>query len=217
MNKNVNHRSWLHGDFDGDKAKNVDDAYPLDKKRQHYAVHKNKKYHKKSYLIDTSGEVKLSTELNLLQRAANRNVPILKGFLSKHRGSIGRIKSVPSIMKKLREKHLGSMGDLSAATIMGKSKADVYKKRKSVLSGYSYSRKLHDDWYKRHKKNNPHRALHDTLIFGKTKKDRLLMELQTKTMPFQELDDLAHPFYKKKKPIPDKYIKKMSILLRKGY
>ena len=189
--KRVTHTSYVFGDFDGDGIANIDDPKPFDKKVKRPRVGKGH-YHQSRY-IDARGEVKLSTELRALKREADKHRPLLQSFLKSEPRAKGRIKSVPSIMKKLRERHFYSLGDIAGAKVAVDNYSQVPKTVKRIKKRHKTDKKEEDDYYK-----NPldgyYYAHHLSLLGGGNRR----MEVQVKTKRHDKLHAKAHGHYKKK-------------------
>lgn len=203
--KNVTQRQYIYNDFDRDGLRNVDDPKPFNKKE----VVPQKTYKSSGY---QDRDVKLSEELRAIEHYNNARKPFLKKFLRENKGSFGRIKSVPSTIKKLRERFLekGLVGDVAGATILTRKRKGAYRKAANIQRRYKYDPDLTDDYYKNPMKS--HYALHYGLFDNRN--TAMKMELQVKSKKMNEVDDLVHAYYKKNKSaIP----KKFTLLARKLY
>ena len=204
---NVTQRQFIYSDFDRDGLRNIDDPKPFNKKK---AVVKNM-YDKSGY---QDRDVKLSEELRAIEHYNNARKPFLKRFLRENPRSFGRIKSVPSTIKKLRERFLekGLVGDVAAASILTKNRVGAYRKAREIKRRYKYDPDLTDDFYKT--PNGSHYALHYGLFDNRNPKVK--MELQVKSRKMYEMDEKVHPYYKKKK-IPKKFVKEARRYFKQGY
>lgn len=202
--KNVSHREYMYGDFDKDKVKNIDDPKPFDKKVKKFP----KPGHRSQY---GGGEVKLSSELLALERSNNKQSSFLIHFLQRHPGSVGRIKTVPSTMKKLRERYYPQIRDVAGAKIVTKNRQQAYAKARKIRKRYSHDPAETDDYYKHPKFS--HYGLHYSLLGRKNQR----MELQLKSSKMDELDQKAHPYYKRGKGIPARFIKLGKLYFKQGY
>jgi (p)ppGpp synthase/HD superfamily hydrolase len=186
--KNMSHREYMYSDFDRDGAKNIDDPKPFDKHVSKYPAHKGGHYHKARY---GGGDTKLSTELLAIERYNNRQSPMLRGFLQRNPNAFGRIKTVPSTMKKLRERYHGELGDIAGATLLTYDRQEAYSKGRKIVKRYKIDPTKTDDYYKHPK--GPHYALHYGLVKGKDKR----MELQITSKRMYKISQRAHARYKK--------------------
>lgn len=209
INKNVSNRSWMFGDYDEDGVKNIDDPKPLNPKIS--KANEDKKFWMKSNFY--GGEVKLSDELLALQKNNNSYTPKLKQILRDNKGSFGRIKTVPSTLKKLRERNILSIGDIAGATILTKNRKQAYKKEKSLSKKYSFDPLARDDFYK-DPKGNVYYAIHNKVLLKKN--DPRGIELQIKSKKMSNLGKEMHPYYKKGK-LPSFFSKKSKKLYKLGY
>lgn len=205
--KKITNREYMFGDFDKDSVKNIDDPYPFDI---------NKRYWDKPNPIKSSfgdNEVKLSNELLEIERHNNSFSPILKGFIKQEPRSFGRIKSVPSTMKKLRIRYIDQIKDIAGAKIVTRNRQEAYERAKQIEKKYRFDPKEKDDYYK-NPKGNVHYALHYGLLFNGNKPKR--MEVQIQSKPMAMVDRLMHIFYKKDN-IPKRFIKKTRSLFKRGF
>lgn len=206
INKNVSHRKWMFGDFDKDGVANIDDPKPLDPKI--------KKWDKPSPNKTSFGdnEVKLSNELKAIERHNNSYAPFLVQFMRNNNVKIGRVKSVPSTIKKLRERHIDKIKDLIGAMMVTKNRKEAFRRSRDIERRYRTDPKEKDDYY-RNPLGDVHYGIHQGLLFGKNNKR---MELQIKSKPMFEHDKKIHPYYKSNKSLK-RFIKKGKELYRKGY
>jgi hypothetical protein len=207
--KNVSHREYLYGDFDHDGVKNVDDPKPFDQKIKHWPKHNDNPgyYHRAQY---GGGEIKLSDELMAIEKHNNQQAPLLQRFLKENPGSYGRVKTVPSTMKKLRERYLSNVHDIAAASVATKDRKEAYAKTAQIRQRYSSDPKENDDYYK-----NPKGGVHYALHTGIIDRNRRL-EVQVKSKAFANLDKEMHPFYKRGN-IPASFQKRAKTLFRMGF
>lgn len=224
--RNISNRQYMYGDFDKDSAKNIDDPKPFNPQVSKYPDHaKNPEYyHKARY---GGGEVLLSEELMAIERHNNARVPMLNKFMRENPGSFGRIKTVPSTMKKLRERYLsprplsdtekeqGMVGifDIAAAKVLTKNRQRANRKADAIKRRYIHDPFQTDDFYK-NPKGGFHFAHHIGLV--NRKNNNLRLEVQVKSEPMHELDKIMHPYYKKGK-IPPIFRKKARRLFDLGF
>jgi len=203
----------MFGDFDKDGIRNIDDPKPFNPNvRKMPAVTRNyKRYHTSQY---ADPETKLSTELMAIKHYNDAHAKAMHHVLRTGRHAVGRVKTVPSTIHKLREKYMHHISDVAAATHITKDRAGAYAARKQArkrLESQGFTRIKHksDNYYRKPKMG--HYGLHDTWnIRGKK------VEVQFKSRHMQQLDVKMHPYYKKKK-IPPKFISMGHYLFRRGY
>jgi len=203
----------MFGDFDKDGIMNIDDPKPFNPNvKKMPMVNRNyKRYHTSQY---ADPETKLSTELMAIKHYNDSHAKALHHILRAGRHAVGRVKTVPSTIHKLRKKYIHHIGDVAAATHITKTRAEAFAARKRTrkhLESRGFRRITHrsDNYYKKPK--NGHYGLHDTWdIHGRK------VELQYKSRHMQQLDVKMHPHYKKKK-IPPKFISMGHYLYRRGY
>lgn len=209
--KRVSNRKYVYGDFDKDGVKNIDDPKPFDRRVSHYpSIKKNPTYYHKARYGGASN-VLLSDELRAIERNNNRNVPIMKTFLRENPKSFGRIKTVPSTMKKLRERHIGKIMDTGGATILTKKRRGANTVAARVKKKYPFDRSQTDDYYKK-PKGGVYYA-HHVGVMGK-RGGRL--EVQVKSKKMFELQARMHEAYKRGKSL-DAYRDRARRLFLKGY
>jgi|TARA_Y100000310_G_C20415453_1_gene684089 hypothetical protein len=191
--RNVSNRQYMFGDFDKDGAKNIDDPKPFNPNVSKYPDHsKNPKYyHKARY---GGGEVLLSEGLLAIERHNNRRAPMLKKFIRENPGSFGRIKTVPSTIRKLRTRYINNVMDVAGVTILTGNRKQANTKAKQIKRRYKFDPNETDDYYKA-PKDRVYYAHHIGLISPK-KKDRRL-EVQVKSKKMFNLHKQMHTSYKK--------------------
>ena len=211
MKKNITLKQYLFGDADGDGIKNIDDPYPLNKRRKVAPKINNKpKHYHTSRLSDR--EVKLSEQLLAIQRENNSKKGMLKKFLKENPGSKGRIKSVPSTLKKLRERYHGEIMDTAGVMVLTKDRASARKQAMRIKKQYKYDPKETDDYYK-NPKGGVYRAYHIGVV---SKKKGNRMEVQVKSKKMAKLHMEMHEAYKKNKPLKG-FKKRADKLYKQGY
>ena len=210
IKKNTTFRSYLFGDFDGDGTKNIDDPKPFDPKKSKWPSPKKNPgyYHKARW---GNNEVLLSDELRAWKKNNNRYRPLLNKFLNDNPGAEGRIKTVPSTMKKLRERYINKLGDIAGVRVLTNNRATAKKAFERTKRKYPYDPKETDDYYAK-PLGKVYYAYHTSL---KGKKG-VRVEAQFKSREMSSLSDKTHKAYKLKKPMR-KYIKKGKMLYKKGY
>jgi (p)ppGpp synthase/HD superfamily hydrolase len=196
--KGVTHREYLYGDFDKDKVRNVDDPRPFDKKVSKWPHHRGYYAHKARY---GNTEVKLSNELRAIELYNNKQYKRMAVFLKHHPGAIGRVKTVPSTLKKMREDYLeqGGIRDVVATSIITSNRAEAYEQEKRLQSQHKTLTDYHDDYYAK-PKGGVHYALHNTVAWHNAKHP---MEVQIASKAMHELDEKAHPYYKRGIVLPE--------------
>ena len=209
VSKNTTNNQYIQGDFDKDRVKNIDDTYPFDKKRS--KPKENKNFWMKSRY--TGGEVKLSSELKAIKQHNDSFSPRLQQLLRENKGSYGRIKTVPSTMKKLRERYILSLGDVAGATITTKNRKEAYAKERSIKKRYATDKASRDDYYKK-PKGDVYYAIHNKVLLKKG--DSRGIELQIKSKKMANLGKEIHPYYKKG-TIPVFFKRKAKKLYKLGY
>lgn len=190
--RNVSNRQYLFNDFDKDGVKNVDDPKPFDPAVSKYPDHaKNPKfYHRAQY---GGGEVRLSDELLAIERNNNARVPLLNSFMRENPGSFGRIKTVPSTMKKLRERYLPQIGDVGGVTVLTKNRQEANVKAADIKRRYAYDPSRTDNYYKT-PKGGVYYAHHIGVVSPRNKD--FVLEVQVKSRPMFDLQSKMHASYK---------------------
>jgi ppGpp synthetase/RelA/SpoT-type nucleotidyltranferase len=210
--KDISNKEYMFGDFDKDGVKNIDDPKPFNPKVSKYPKQAdNPKYYHKARYGDGKQEVLLSEELKQFEKHNNKRSPILKLFLKENKGSYGRIKTVPSTMKKLRTRYLtprsltkderkdnqvGIM-DIAGVTVRTKDRKEANKKASEIKKKYRYDPRETDNYYK-NPKGNVYFAHHIGLKHPKNKEIRV--EVQVKSTKMDLLHDKMHKAYKRDKP-----------------
>ena len=191
--RNISNRQYMYGDFDKDGAKNIDDPKPFNPQVSKYPDHaKNPKYyHKARY---GGGEFLLSEELIAIERNNNQRAPMLNKFMRENPGSFGRIKTVPSTMKKLRERYLPQIGDIAGVTVLTKNRQEANRKADAVKRRYTHDPSQSDDYYKA-PKGGVYYAHHIGLV--NKRNNNLRLEVQVKSKPMFNLHKTMHTGYKK--------------------
>jgi (p)ppGpp synthase/HD superfamily hydrolase len=202
--KNTALNDYLFADYDKDGFKNIDDSQPFNPKKKPRA--RKKGFHT-SMMYDP--EVRLSTQLKRIQEFNNENKPFLRAFLRKHKHSYGRVKSVPSTLKKLNDNYLPKIYDTIAASILTKNRAIATQKLKHVKKKYKFN--VVKDYYKK-PKGGTHHGYHVLLITPSKRQ----MEVQIKSKKFAKLDIKTHSLYKSGVSLKP-YRKYAKNLYSKGY
>jgi|TARA_R100000093_G_scaffold71646_1_gene48172 ppGpp synthetase/RelA/SpoT-type nucleotidyltranferase len=194
--ENVSNKEYIFDDFDKDGVANIDDPKPFNSKVSKYPEHSESKayYHKARY---GGGEVLLSEELSAIEEHNNRRTKLLKKFLKGNPKSIGRIKTVPSTMKKLRQRYIQNLKDVAGATVLTKNRKQANVRTDQIKKKYRFDKKETDNYYK-----NPlggvYYAHHIGLIDSRNKDIRL--EVQVKSKKMFNLHKKMHIAYKKNQP-----------------
>ncbi len=204
--KNTSYKKYVFGDFDRDGAKNIDDPKPFDRKVRE-APNTPGYWHRAQFV---GGEVKLSDELLAYEAYGNSHRKALGKVLRENPHSQGRIKTVPSMMRKVRERYIEKVGDVAGARILTKDRAQAYATEKRVHERFETQRRSRDDFYKK-PKNDVYYGLHNTLVVGGKK-----VELQIQSKPMSALNKQMHPDYKSGKSL-NKYATMARRLFRKGF
>jgi ppGpp synthetase/RelA/SpoT-type nucleotidyltranferase len=219
VNRNTTLTSYLFGDFDRDGVKNADDPYPFNRSKSKWP--NGLSYYQRSRF--GGGEVLLTEALKKTQDFNNHNIPLYKTLLRNNPGSYGRVKSVPSTIRKLvnkewAEKRPKSMRifDSVGLTIPLIRRKEVYKKAKDLVArrgdGYSRIIERENHYSNLVRGKGAYGAYH--LIVGDSRGRRA--EIQVKTKKFADLTNEMHPYYKAGK-IPDRFKTRALALFRKGY
>lgn len=208
--RNVTQEEYFYGDFNNNGIKNIDDPKPFDPKSKGYPeqVPGNTFYTQARY---GGGEVLLSDELRAIEKYNNQYAPYLKKFLRNNPDAYGRIKTVPSTMKKLRERYITNIGDISGAAIETKNREEVYERVEEIKKKYPHDKSKTDDFYK-DPKNNVYYAYH----LGLKNNDKV-MELQIKSKPMGDLHKDMHEAYKKDPKSLNQFKDKAKKLYDKGF
>lgn len=204
VKKDMKLKQFLFGDFDKDGIPNVDDPRPFDPKvRRIWGRYQSSKYYDK--------EVSLAKQLKLIKKHNDAHIPFYKKVLRENEGSIGRIKSVPSTIKKLRSRYQPEIMDVAGVTVFAKDRKNVYKKAKRIKKKYKIDPKETDDFYKK-PKANVYYAYHMSLLSPKKRR----VEIQVKTKPQFRLHKKMHESYKKEGSLQG-FIRKAKNLFKRGY
>lgn len=186
--KNVTYNEYVHGDFDGDGIRNIDDKYPFDKKRSEQVQ-----------------EVSLSDELRAIRSHNLQFRKFVKFIKNKFKGRKieYRIKGTHSTIGKLRRKYLNNLQDIIGIKILCKDQADIKSLAERIKSEYFVI--SDQDYYNDGKEGNKYyKARHITVrIHGKP------VEIQLKTKGHSELHLRTHPLYKKYGTIPPNKYRKL--------
>jgi len=214
IKKNITNGEFIYGDFDKDGTLNIDDPKPFDPGVSKYPTHEeNPKYYHKARYGDGEREVLLSDELRAIERYNNDKAPHMKTFLKENPGSFGRIKTVPSTMKKLRTRHLDNIKDVAGVTILTTTRRQATTKAWQIKKKYMFDPKETDDYYK-NPKGGEYFAHHIGVVSKKN--PRLNLEVQVKTKKMFALHKEMHTAYKKGKSSPA-HKKKAKKLFKMGF
>jgi len=188
--RKVTTKQFLFGDFDKDWVKNVDDPKPFDPKVSKLPK-KGEFYHTARFV---GGEVKLSDELRQWQKYNNTYKDLMRCFLENHPEAVGRIKTVPSTMKKARERYVekGKIGDIAGTRIVVKSYPELKDAVKCIKSQHETIEKLEDNYYEKPKKRMYY--AHHLALKGEGPRK---MELQVRTERMDKLAEEMHAAYKR--------------------
>jgi len=210
--RNVSNEKLMFGDFDKDKVKNIDDPKPFNPNESKWPGHKDnpKFYHDAQY---GGGAVKLSNELRKMRSHIQRRQKILKNFLDDNPKAEGRLKTVPSTLKKMRERYAHEIKDVAGARILTEKRTEAKKHFDKIKKTNKFDPEETDDYYK-NPKEGVYRAYHTGLVHPKNDKNRL--EVQVKTKEMDKLADVMHTDYKLGKDLT-KHRKKSNKLYDEGY
>ena len=203
----ITQRHFLFGDFDGDGVRNIDDPRPF-KKSTRRIKRNPSHYHKARY---SGGEIKLSGAIRKVQKTNNKTSPFLKKFLKTHKGSYGRIKTVPSTINKLNKRYSKKLSDVGGVTIIKKTRKEVYAKARQIKKKYKHKKKDIDNYYRK-PKGGVYYAYHINIENKKKRK----LEVQIKTKKMEKLQKKMHRAYKTDKSMKP-FKKKAKKLYKQGY
>ncbi len=183
---NIRNRSYLFGDFDNDGVPNIDDKYPFNKRKKGRVT-----------------EISLAKELNAYRKAAleykKETLKINNYFKAKGYKTKYRVKSVNSILNKLRRKRLATVQDIGGVMILTKSPEGSYKAGQMLKKNFKVVDT--DDYYQK-PLSKFYRALHYViLVNGK------YLEVQIKTSKEASIHLRVHTKYKEGKITAEKEIK----------
>jgi len=193
--KTMTNRQYIHGDYDKDGTKNIDDTRPFNKK-------KSKR---------VNPEVSLSTTIKYIEKKRRAAKKVAKPIAKKY-GMKYRIKGTYSVINKAVRKDPKVSGDFIGLRGEAKKRAEAKTKwdRFNKMNKISESRR--DNKYKTLKKSkNPYRAYHSDFElegFG--------TESQFRTKKFGKLNDEMHIVHKNKGNIK-KFLPRSKKLLKEGY
>ena len=210
VKKSTTFRSYLFGDFDKDGTKNIDDPKPFDPSiRKWPSPKKNPKYYHRARW--GNNEVLLSDELRHWKKDNNRRAGLLNKFLKENPGAEGRIKTIPSTLKKVRERHSHNIMDVAGARILTDNRQQAKEKFKSVKRRYKTDPKETDDYYSK-PLGGSYYAYHTSVV----SKHNNRLEVQVKSKKMSKLADKMHGAYKKGKSMKP-FVKKARKLYKDGY
>jgi (p)ppGpp synthase/HD superfamily hydrolase len=198
--KNTSQRTFLFGDYDKDRVKNVDDAYPFNPKKHDSMDNTRAQL--------SNSETPLSMALLSVQRKNNQLRPGLLAFKRKYPGSEGRIKTVSSTLYKLQDRYLMDLGDRGGVRILTSNRKKAYSLQSQIFRKEKVLKGGKDDYYK-HPKGGFYYGLHSYLDLGKGKR----LELQIKSTRMQRIADSTHPYYKRGLSPP----KSLKLYAKKSY
>lgn len=121
LDKNINNRSFMFGDFDEDGIPNADDMYPFNQK--------------KSQRVNP--DVLLTEEMRKIRQHALQYEPTLKSVAKNVDADNYRLKTVRSSINKLRKKHLDSFNDIGAMRIYVDKESDIMPRVKQIKKKYT--------------------------------------------------------------------------------
>ena len=179
--KNTKNRSFIFGDFDDDGTANIDDKYPFNKKKK-----------------GKTQEISLATELREYKKVARDYSTTTKiinsriknsGFRTKY-----RVKSVNSILNKLRRKRLKTVQDVGGIMILTNSPEESYNAAKYIERNFKIVSR--DNYYKK-PLNKFYRAIHYVI-----KVNDKFIEIQIKTSKEAKIHLRVHTKYKEGKINP---------------
>jgi hypothetical protein len=206
--RNTTLHNLMFGDYDKDGVLNIDDPAPFNPNvRRARKVERNYKHYHESRYSDP--EVKLSSELMAIKKYNDSHRHALQQTLrGKH--AVGRVKTVPSTLHKLRERFIHKIGDVAGATHITGTRAEAFRARRRMRKKFGYIKHRSDNYYK-NPKGGVYYGYHDTYNIGGHK-----VEVQYKSKHMKKHGERMHTLYKHKKPM-DKYVKTGIDLFRRGY
>jgi hypothetical protein len=191
VKKNTTHKQYLYGDFDKDKITNIDDPRPFNPKQQEIITRMHS-------LRRLDKEVPLSKVLKMVEARIGRHRKVLKTAIAENPGAYGRLKSVPSYLKKLLIKESTKKGrrifDIAAISLTPERREDVLKAHTQNIEKFSKYR-LDVDSDSMFKKPKPG-GFRGINVTGYYKGGALEMQFKTKKMA--EVAGRMHPWYKKR-------------------
>jgi len=120
LNKNINNRSFMFGDFDEDGIPNADDMYPFNPNKT----------------IQVNPEILLTEELRKIRQHTIPYTKTTKSVAKRVGAKDYRVKTVRSCINKLRRKHLDSFNDIGAMRIYVDKEKDIMPKVKEIRKMY---------------------------------------------------------------------------------
>lgn len=212
--KSTTWRSYVFGDFDKDGIANIDDMYPFDKRKGRFPYHNKKPlYFHKARWGSGEREITLSQALRNLERDLNAYRSSLRAFLRRNPTAFGRIKTIPSVIDKLRKRYLKQLSDIIGTTIVTGDRAQAKRLMNFIKKNYRVDARYSDDYYKK-----PLKGSYYAYHLGLIGKDKRRIELQIKSLKMFALHKKMHRAHKHgNRAKLRKYKKKARELYRRGY
>ena len=195
VSKNITNKELIHGDFDKDGVRNIDDRYPFNKKKEGRV----------------NSEVSLSQVLMYIERK-RREARIVAREIAKREDMTYRIKHSYSVIDKAVRRNPAVTNDFIGLREELKKRVHAEKEWKEFNKRHKIKKKDTDNKYKKPRADPIYRAYHSNLFikgFG--------VEAQFRTKKLGKLIDKQHKVYKQKKKPSNKIIKKAKSLIKRGY
>jgi len=184
INKGVTNQQYIHGDFDKDKIKNIDDTFPLDRNRNRP--------------IDRDS--RLSRELNVIQDFRLQHLDAMRSTKEKIKEKleknkkvhvVSRLKSAPSIINKMNRKFLPKIRDAAGILIEADNRAALEKAEKEIRKMDNINITKIEDFYSPKNSRPYYKAVHFDVKHRKEP-----VEIQLKTIRHRTLHDRMHQGHK---------------------
>lgn len=210
MNKKTTLKQFIFSDYDKDQVKNIDDPYPFNPNKSKWPTPTPKgDFYRKARYGDPDSH--LSDALKEIETRNNQHRQFLGLFLKQNPQAYGRIKSVPSTIKKMTKNSYQDIGDVAGATIPVEKRPQVFETATQMMIQYKHDPKRTDDYYTNPISEGAYMAYHLGLL-----KNNQRMELQIKTKKMEALQKEMHPYYKRK-TVPQRFISRAKKLFEQGY
>lgn len=106
-------------------------------------------FHQKAKFIDAFGETNMSSALKTVEKHNNSYIPLLEEFKRNHPDSVGRVKSVPSTIKKIIRKEGERLGDIAGSRIITRNFCELQRVSKEIEKENPVIAQCGDDYYKK--------------------------------------------------------------------
>jgi len=184
INKGITNKQFIHGDFDKDRTKNIDDTFPLDRNR----------------IRPVDRDSRLSRELNVIQDFRLKHLEAMRSTRKKLRERleknkkvhvISRLKSTPSIVNKMNRKFLPNIRDVAGIMIESDNKKALENAEKSVREMKNIKITKIENFYSPENPRPYYKAVHFDV-----KNREEPVEVQLKTIRQRRLHDTMHKGHK---------------------